>query len=266
MLNLKNMIENNHKNDLPCAFAETLVAVLYGEATPTERREFNKHYNDCSFCREELISFGSIRDVVAEWRAADFDSVQTPAIALPEVKNQFISQNTKISWSERIRSFLFLPGGGRFQSATAFAALSLCALLLAVFSYAVINRFAGGGVRIADVSNSSVSKPVLNNPTPTPFEIIGPAQVDPKPKKKSADSTVDSNKKPTQSAIKPIVHQNKPIIAQLTAHPSNKPSKSPDVKVQTAPKTPELAIESVDDLEDHSLRLSDLLDEVTPSI
>ena len=265
-MNFKKMRENNCQNDSPCRFAETLVAVLYGEATPAERKEFNKHYNDCSICREELITFGSVRDAVAEWRATDFDSVQMPAIILPEIKNELIAPNVQISWGERIRSFL-LPGG-RLQSAAAFGALVICALLLAIFSYTMINRFAVGNVvTVADVSNMTRTERIPSVPTPSPLGTVNPAsESDPKQTTNNSKDKVEINTKPIQIKTKPAVRQSKSVIAQLSTRSLNKPVKSPDVKDQTVPKTPELAIESVDDLEDHSLRLSDLLDEVTPSM
>ena len=262
------MSKNNHQNDLSCAFAETLVAVLYGEASLSERKELRKHFNDCPSCRAEFAAFGALREVVAEWRITDFDAAQTPAIVLPARENMSAWSTPKNPWSERLRSFIF-ASGIRLEGAPAFAALALCAtVLLAGLGYAVLNRFAvGGDPAVANVLDVSETNQTIKAPASTPFEEINTevSPAEPKPPQKNIEkqpSAAATNGKPAQPVVKAAVRQNK-----STASPALvKPPRTQEIRIQAVPKTPEVALEAVDDLEDHSLRLSDLLDEVTPSI
>jgi hypothetical protein len=259
------MTKNNHQNDLPCAFSETIVAVLYGEATTAERQEFRKHFNNCVSCREELISFGSVRDVVAEWRAIDFDLVKTPITVLPEIEKTFVRQTAKISWIERVRTYL-LPNAGQMRGATAFAAFTVCALLLAVFGYTLINRLAVAEVNVADASKVDRPEPILTSPTPPPtVPVIATPQVDLKQPIENQATEVRTTSKPARAVVNSMRHQNKSGIP-FPQHQPLKLVNKRDTTIRTAPKPAELAIESVDDLEDNSLRLSDLLDDVTPSM
>lgn len=257
------MTKDNYQNDLPCRFAETLVAVLYGEASAAERQAFKKHFNDCHVCRDELTSFGSIRDLVAEWRTTDFDSIKIPHIVLLEIAKTSETQAPQTSWSERIRSLIF--SGGQLDGAMVFAAIAVCAVLLAIFGYAVANRLVVREVEVAGVSNVARTEPTASVPATTPSVTAIPKD-DAKQSVTISESKVESPTKQTQAPVAPAIRPIKPNAASpILPHQLIKPEKTPTVKNQTAPKTPELAIESVDEMEDHSLRLSDLLDEEMPS-
>jgi anti-sigma factor RsiW len=52
-----------------CERASDLIAFLYNEADESERRDFQLHLNECSTCREEVSSFGMVRESIIEWRA-----------------------------------------------------------------------------------------------------------------------------------------------------------------------------------------------------
>ena len=51
-----------------CERADDLVSVLYGEASETERREFELHMKQCGSCRAEFAAFALVRESVGEWR------------------------------------------------------------------------------------------------------------------------------------------------------------------------------------------------------
>lgn len=51
-----------------CERASDLIAFLYNEADEHERRDFQLHLNECSTCREEVASFGVVRESINAWR------------------------------------------------------------------------------------------------------------------------------------------------------------------------------------------------------
>ena len=51
-----------------CERASDLIAFLYNEADEHERRDFQLHLNECSTCREEVGSFGVVRELITAWR------------------------------------------------------------------------------------------------------------------------------------------------------------------------------------------------------
>ncbi len=51
-----------------CERASDLIAFLYNEADEHERRDFQLHLNECSTCREEVGSFGVVRESITAWR------------------------------------------------------------------------------------------------------------------------------------------------------------------------------------------------------
>jgi putative zinc finger protein len=51
-----------------CDRAEDLIAVLYGEATEPEKRDFELHLKQCDSCRAEFNAFASVRESIGGWR------------------------------------------------------------------------------------------------------------------------------------------------------------------------------------------------------
>ena len=220
------------------------MAVLYGEATELEQREFNIHVLNCDSCREEIKDLGAVRNAVDEWRAAEFLRLETPEIVLPQSEKTFVLQTEKTPLFEKLRAILF-PVGGFWQGATAFAALAICAILLAVFAFAVFN---GNDKNRATIEPPNVEQKLEKaqvSPTPKttlPVEIKQPNSAPPIPK-------------PNPSAGKPDLRPNHRRV------PSNNDKKPP---VRNVPaKDVDLDFEH-DETEDDSLRLTDLLDEITP--
>jgi anti-sigma factor RsiW len=59
---------NEINNSPVCERAAELIAVLYGEATEPERRDFQLHMQQCSNCRAEFAAFGQVRESIRDWR------------------------------------------------------------------------------------------------------------------------------------------------------------------------------------------------------
>lgn len=251
------MTNNNNKTkvDLPCAFAETLVAVLYDEATDAERRKVQLHLADCESCSEELAAFGAVRNAVGEWREAEFLPLATPEIILPTVEKPVVVETEKTSWLANLREFLF-PATGGWQSATALATLAICAALIAVFGFLMLNTsndiVANANTKKSPVVEASPSvepdeKVIAKvNPTPTPQEI----------KQKPSNPT------PVENSIKP----NPRPAVQRASTEVKKPAKKSAVKKSQTPDDIDLGFDdSLEPIDDGAPRLADLLDEVLPS-
>jgi anti-sigma factor RsiW len=63
---LKAGIEMN--NSSTCERASDLIAFVYNEASDSEARDFELHLKECSNCRDEVASFGLVRESITAWK------------------------------------------------------------------------------------------------------------------------------------------------------------------------------------------------------
>jgi len=107
-----------------CERASDLIAFLYGEADEGETRDFQLHLQQCSSCREEVASFGVVRESITAWRDETLAGfVSTPVATRPQRKSALAALRQFFDLSP-----LWLKG------ATAFAAVMFCMLAgLALF-------------------------------------------------------------------------------------------------------------------------------------
>ena len=115
---------NERQNSPACERASDLIAFLYGEADEGETRDFQLHLQQCSSCREEVASFGVVRESITAWRdEALAGFVSTPVATRPQTKSALAALRQFLDLSP-----LWLKG------ATALAAVTFCALAgLALF-------------------------------------------------------------------------------------------------------------------------------------
>jgi hypothetical protein len=67
--------------DMLCGYAnrdETIVAFLYDELEPGERRDFNAHLLTCTICRDEVAGLRTVRTQLARWEPPALTSLQSP--------------------------------------------------------------------------------------------------------------------------------------------------------------------------------------------
>lgn len=106
---------NNSPN---CERASDLIAFLYNEASETEAREFERHMKECNACRQEIASFGTVRESITDWR----DEVLSGFVASPVT-----ATTNRKSAIAAIRQFFDLSPLW-LKGATAFAAIVFCVL------------------------------------------------------------------------------------------------------------------------------------------
>ncbi len=113
-----------------CHRGSDVVAFLYGEASETELVDFRKHLKACLICREELSSFGDVREGVAAWR----NEALRPSLAgapNPQelTERQVIRLPANRSALSALREFFALSPLW-LRGATAFAAVLFVSLLV----------------------------------------------------------------------------------------------------------------------------------------
>lgn len=75
-------MDHETHNSATCERAGDLIAVLYGEASESEKRDFELHLKQCGNCRAEFNAFAQVRESIGEWRdeaLTGFVSSQVPA-------------------------------------------------------------------------------------------------------------------------------------------------------------------------------------------
>ena len=100
-----------------CERASDLIAFLYGEADDHEARDFQLHLQQCSNCREELASFGVVRESITAWRDEALAGFVSTPLAAPQRKSALAALRQFFDLSP-----LWLKG------ATALAAVTFCVL------------------------------------------------------------------------------------------------------------------------------------------
>ena len=110
---------NERQNSPGCERASDLIAFLYDEADEREARDFQFHLQQCSSCREEVASFGIVRESITAWRdEALAGFVSTPVTAQPKAKSALAALRQFFDLSP-----LWLKG------VTAAAAVAFCVLV-----------------------------------------------------------------------------------------------------------------------------------------
>ena len=123
---------NERQNSPDCERAEDLMAFLYDEASADEARSFQLHLQECSRCRDEVASFGTLRGSITAWRDEALSAfVSSPVVRKPESKSALAALRQFFDLSP-----LWLKG------ATALAAVTFCVLVALVITKTGSDRIA----------------------------------------------------------------------------------------------------------------------------
>jgi len=177
---------NERQNSPSCERAPDLIAFVYGEADERETRDFQLHLQQCRTCREEVASFGVVRESITEYRdEALAGFVSTPAAAQPQTKSALAALRQFFDLSP-----LWLKG------ATALAAVTFCVLVgLALFrnnDQVILTNVNPNAVYTEQDVNRIVKEALANQQKSQPSPVENPPQIvavkSPQPKAKSARS------------------------------------------------------------------------------
>lgn len=129
----------NERNNSPnCERASDSIAFVYNETNESETRDFELHLKECRVCREEVASFGFVRESITAWRDEALSGfVSTPLPATSQKKSAIAALRQFFDLSP-----LWLKG------ATAFAILAFCALaFFAAFGPDRTERTSAGSIQ-----------------------------------------------------------------------------------------------------------------------
>lgn len=108
------------KNSSTCERASDLIAFVYNEASESEARDFELHLQQCSNCRDEVASFGFVRESITAWKHEALSGfIPTPPV-------------TRKSALTALRQFFALSPLW-LKGATAFAVVAFCVLAVMAF-------------------------------------------------------------------------------------------------------------------------------------
>lgn len=268
------MSDNNNQNDQSsCAFAEQMIACLYGEAGDERETDLlNAHLKFCPTCAAEFASFGAVRSSILEWQIAEFSALETPVIENPVWKfgdfhNPEINFAASRRWSAKIRQlFLISPN---LTASSAFAAIVIC-LGIAFFAFRFSNR-----TEVAKIENPKATE--MNYPFAVGSEIVAADEKNsfetlPNEKIKSSTTILQSSArqkvKPVKfgaknSNVKIIVDSGRAVkILNLpNSGDQKRNAASGDKKMPSLQAVKMPPLNNSEDEEDKSLRLAELFDD-----
>ncbi|NNE65773.1 MAG: hypothetical protein HKN33_04340 [Pyrinomonadaceae bacterium] len=240
-----------------CDYAENVVDYVYKELEGADLEAFESHLANCGSCPDEITTFVSITDSLGEWRKsvlATAPTLENPAAVAAGA--------THVTLGEQIRAFF--SSSFMWQSASAFAALLLVAFLAFMF-------FAPQ----AEDNNKAQIKG-----TEEPRKKINTPRVEDEPEVAKSDSTEEPNSPGASDAqnVPPVTPQlaktKEPASGRRIRPAKRTPKRTPKAKGpvkrntnKKAPKSPDIAVPAVerlteiastDEMEDESLRLTDL--------
>lgn len=236
-----------------------LVSYMYGEMDSASRDRFDLHLATCDSCAVELGAYADARLGVIEWRRNDFEPLATPAIIIPEYQPvaTVVTERPQMIWTGWLETIYSLP-----RLAQAGMGLAVAALLVGVFYFAIMPSRSG---------SESENNVALNNqvtPAAHQTEEVSPAPVNPDqastPKKSEFRTTPVEVRDRRPAAGKSL---DKPQRATLRQSPvmrnyrklGSLEAVTVTPKTQTAP-----TLNTFEEEEDTTLRLSDLFSQVSP--
>ena len=247
------MLNNNGHPNSSCLFAGQSAAYLYKEIAEPEKIAFESHLQGCHLCAEELADFSALSSSILEWRAADFEPLQTPFFVSPAAGK---AARGKLSLTESIRAFFSFPG----LRAT-FAALVVLILLTGIFFFAS-DYFHPQELAEMETSSAEQVQSQFPIPEPTAGKIAVKNDPAPSPGKNSATKSAATNEGfDVKNSSAPV--RNQIPAAAKSSYKAAPPKRTANPRViKPAVNNNAPAIDADDDDDDNSLRLSDIFEEV----
>lgn len=224
----------NNADNLMCEYSESVVAYLYDELPVRETSIFEAHLEHCTMCTDEFAAIADTRYSVYEWHKEEFVPLATPRFVVP-------SEPVKVSVWEQLAGLL----GPRPSIAFAggFAVL-LVAVAIGFVALRQPEVDVAANVQVPAPVSAATTAPTALPPIVEPVPAVQVPDVRPESVKATAVRTSRPFAKHT--AIK------RPSVRDVDTIRTDSPTQ--------ARKAPALSNDI--DVEDESLRLTDLFDEV----
>lgn len=249
------MLEKNSN----CNYAEQIVSFLYGEIDDAGKRHFETHLQNCSSCAEELSDFSAVRSSVSEWRAAEFENLSTPVFILPGKTAETASS----SWLRSIRGFFAFHTVG-LSAAAMTAILVTLGLFWFFYNPSLSNEIAEN--RSVQVTFGASAANPTESQTAQSAETLEKdvAEISKNPAEAGNFKSILPDKKtvPVKNSVQKSSNET-PVLKIKKSTPAIKSEKNVEKSHPKAVKNNSLPALAVDEYEDNSLRLSDILEEVS---
>ena len=226
-----------------CTHDGDMLAYLYNEMSADQRDSFELHLEDCETCIDGFAELSQSRYSVYEWKKVDFDPLQTPYIDIPY---KTAVEAASPSFIEKVRAAF--ANAGWATAVPAFGAV----LIAAILGFVLL----GGG---DDVVNNELAREA---PTPavTPLpqsKVVTPANS--AAGKEVRGDEVSAPKTNSEERIVPVKAVERKAVQRVPATQKPTGRTNPTVRAQI----PTLAEQN--EVEDDSLRLSDMFDDIDTS-
>lgn len=221
------MMDNANTTE-SCRHSDNIVSYLYDELAASERSTFETHLVDCTSCTDEFAAVADIRFSVYEWHREEFIPLATPQFSIPYE-------------GDRARAGILSVVAELFTFSRPAFAMATIAVVLGIGLIA-ITLTRSDEQQIA----ANVEAPALSKETPTQAVLPQPAV--------------------TVTTAAPVTSAFTPVKATVKPRTTERATRKPPVNTQRddqqrqAVRAPVLTDEI--DIEDDSLRLTDLFDEV----
>lgn len=267
-------MSDNYKN--VCRFSEQTISYLYGEIdSRNNNSRFESHIETCAVCSDEIKNFNAVRETIGLWKKKEFDLLKTPQIEFMPGGDGNAVRRPNGSLKNLFANFnkLFVPSPV-FAVGLMFILIS-AGLILFTGKFSSIDENAvieNGNSQIADnfpaVSKNSdrvVDKNLTGSIDNTYARQAGSAVSDaaePAGEKSNPTNkkplTSDTNLQETIAVSKPENKREREKTKFKDARLNN--LKTVAVNQSAIGKTNRLKLNSEDEDEETSLRLTDLLD------
>ena len=226
----------NPGNEYLCGRADEIVSYIYGEIDGTPRTEFENHLRDCVICTDEFAMISDARFSVFEWHKEVFAELPTPQFSIPRVVEPRRSTGVVSSLVAA------LSGSGWAAPAVAVVLLSI-----ALGSYYLTSSDAPADLGRVEFNKAEIA---------TVDDSSDISRRDP------VSSDVDGRIGSTEPLLRndPVSSKPRTIAARASRTESSK-IKSTKTAKDASPRAVQPVLSRYADIEDKSLRLSDLLDE-----
>lgn len=224
-----------------------MIAYIYDESSQAARLRFEEHLSDCTRCTDEFACIADARFSVFEWHKEEFMPLATPRIVIPYATAHiaYAADNGVFAF---LRGLLTVP-----RLATAMAVVLFAAGLgLFVSRYGDDREIAV----VAPLSNTIRPASSITSGPPTDNSLVRPAAV----QEAKRDSDVqDDQPQPQTDHVERATVQGRKASRPMTASIKRSPGREANPNSAKLRKAP--VLNSFEESDDRSLRLSDLFDD-----